>query len=361
MKKNITHNKKKDKKETFTKKNKKLIKSDLLRLINDNINDQIEIMDDVDLCSKCKTILIYSDEGFMACSNKECSILYNDILDHGAEWRFYGNDDNNNSDPNRVGMPINEMLEESSFGCKIVGYGSYFNSHEIRKIRKYSEWHSVPYKEKSQYDQFQKIRTIANNANIPANIVDDAIKYHKKISEYNQTFRGDNRDGLIAASMYMSCRTNKYPKTPKELAEIFNLNSSSATKGRKTAFLIMNQIENNIAEEEKTVFSKTKPHDFIERYCSALNICQELIHLAMIICDIIETYKLLPENSPNSSCVGIIYYICQKCNLNISKKDISNIASISEVTINKCYKKLTMIDKNLLIPTELQTKYCIID
>ena len=68
----------------------------------------------------------------------------------------------------------------------------------MRKIRRYTEWQSMPYKEKSQYDEFQKILIMASQSGIPKIIIDDAIRFHKKISE-QKTFRGLNRDGIIAA------------------------------------------------------------------------------------------------------------------------------------------------------------------
>ena len=96
-------------------------------------------------------------------------------------------------------------------------------TYEMRKIKRYTEWQSMPYKEKSQYDEFQIITTMANNAGIPKMIIDDAIRYHKKISEYKLTFRGDNRDGVIDASIYIACRINNLPRTAKEIAHIFHL------------------------------------------------------------------------------------------------------------------------------------------
>ena len=94
----------------------------------------------------------------------------------------------------------------------------------------------MPYKEKSQYDEFQLITIISQNAGIPKMIIDDATKYHKEISEA-KTFRGLNRDGIIAASIYISCRVNNYPRTAKEIADIFNLDNTSATKGCKKCFI----------------------------------------------------------------------------------------------------------------------------
>ena len=38
----------------------------------------------------------------------------------------------------------------------------------------------MPYKEKSRYDEFQRITILAQNAGIPKMIIDDAVIYHKK-------------------------------------------------------------------------------------------------------------------------------------------------------------------------------------
>ena len=71
-------------------------------------------------CDQCDSLLAFSDEGFLTCTNKNCGIIYKDLIDQSAEWRYYGADDNQNSDPTRCGMPINPFLEESSFGCKVL-------------------------------------------------------------------------------------------------------------------------------------------------------------------------------------------------------------------------------------------------
>ncbi len=203
-----------------------------------------------EMCERCETILAFSEEGFLTCTNSKCGIIYKDIVDQSAEWRYYGADDNQNSDPTRCGMPINPLLEESSYGCKVLCIGAM--SYEMRKIRRYTEWQSMPYKEKSQYDEFQIITTMAQHAGIPKMIIDDAISYHKKISESDTTFRGDNRDGIIAASIYISCRINNFPRTAKEIANIFHLDVTSATKGCKNALVIINNLEKDMVNGDKT-------------------------------------------------------------------------------------------------------------
>jgi transcription initiation factor TFIIB len=215
----------------------------------------------------------------------------------------------------------------------------------------------MPYKEKSQYDEFQLITSMAQNHGIPKMIINDAIRYHKQISEA-KTFRGFNRDGIIAASIYISCRINNFPRTSKEIAQIFNLDNTSATKGCKNAITIINELNYNIDNNNNNInlFNKTTPLSFIERYCSKLDINIELTNLCKFIANKIEKKNLIPENTPHSISGGIIYFVSEMCNININKSIITNISQISEVTINKCYKKLYKI-KDELIPDSILIKY----
>jgi transcription initiation factor TFIIB len=309
-----------------------------------------------EFCERCETSLAFSEEGFLTCTNSKCCIVYKDLIDQSAEWRYYGADDNNNSDPTRCGMPINPLLVESSYGCKVLGGGPM--SYEMRKIKRYTEWQSMPYKEKSQYDDFQTITTLAQHAGIPKMIIDNAIVYHKKISESDSSFRGDNRDGIIAASIYIACRIHNYPRTSKEIAQIFHLDYTSASKGCKNALFIINDLEKDMDNNEKTNFGKTTSISFIDRYCSKLNMNKELTKLCQFISMKIEKINGMPENTPPSIAAGIIYLVVQICNLNITKRDVKNVSEISEVTVNKCYKKLeNIVNQQQIIPQSILKKY----
>ena len=306
-------------------------------------------------CEVCSSDVVLTDDGFLTCKNPACSILYKDeSLDQSAEWRYYGADDNQNNDPTRCGMPVNPLLKESSYGCKVMCEGGSY-SQDMMKIRRYTEWQSMPYREKAQYDMFQKITTLAQNKGISKMIIDEALRVHKRISEH-KTFRSLNRDGVVGASIYIACKIHNCPRTPKEIANIFNLDNTSATKGCKNAVSIINELESNLDNSEKTNFCKTKPEAFIERYCSRLSINDELTKLCQFIAVMIEKQNLIPENTPHSIASGIIYFVACMCRLPITKKDVNRISDMSEVTINKCYKKLYDM-RERLIPKMIIDKY----
>lgn len=304
-------------------------------------------------CYTCNHILMIMEDGFPTCTNMDCGIMYKDILDYSPEWRFYGANDKNATDPTRCGNPINPLLVESSFGCKILCDNR--SSYEMKKIRKWTEWQSTPHREKSLYEEFQFITIMAQNAGIPKIFIDYAMVIHKDISE-QKMFRGMNRDGIKAASIYISCRLNECPRTAHEIADIFKLDKQSTTYGCSMAVNILNNIERNIDPAQKTELGTTTPSAFIDRYCSRLNIANELAIFAKFIAKKIENNSIVCDNTPQSSAAGIVYFVAQICKLDINKVDIKTICGVSEVTINKCYRKLDTI-RHHLVPQCIFDKY----
>jgi transcription initiation factor TFIIB len=357
-----SHQKTKKKKKTMSSNDKsklwEIFDHDKKELMSDTLSSLpvecvYEEKKESDLCHLCNSILMVIDDGFPTCTNPSCGIIYKNTLDYSPEWRFYGADDKNSTDPTRCGNPINPLLMESSFGCKILC--SMKSSYEMKKIRKWTEWQSMPHKEKSLYDEFQFITVMAQNAGIPKIFIDHAMAIHKDISE-QKMFRGLNRDGIKAASIYISCRLNGCPRTAHEISEIFRLDKTSATSGCSTAVNILHNIERNVEPSQQTDLCSTTPGSFIERYCSKLNINGELTLLSKFVAQKIQNSNIILENTPHAMAAGIVYFIAQNCNLNISKQEVKQVCGVSEVTINKCFKKLEK-NRDQLIPKCIINKY----
>ena len=67
-----------------------------------------------------------------------------------------------------------------------------------------------------------------------------------------------------------------------------------------------------------------------------------------------KSLNLIYDNTPPAMATGCIYLLIQLKKIDISKKMISENCNISEVTINKCYKKL-FENKDLM--SKIQSKY----
>ena len=275
-------------------------------------------------CKNCLSNDVMLDDGNYVC--KTCNALLCRYIDMQAEWRYYGCDDSKAVDPTRCGMPTNDLLPNSSLGSIISNQNN--ESYDMKLIRKYHMWNSMSYKERSLYNIFDSISVNAANNGIPTTIIEEAKVLYKKLSE-SRISRGENRSGLIASSIYMSCKTHKVPRSTKEIAKIFNLKVTTMTKGCKKFQDIMNMdLESSSAA------------DFIHRFGSKLNIAREIKELCRYVVDKADELNIVNENTPPSIAAASIYLCNVVCDLGIQKKEMAKACEISQVTLTKCFKKL---------------------
>ena len=304
---------------------------------------------DCNQCITCKDSELIYDSGAYYCSS--CGMFQKKILNQKHQYNNYYND--NNVNPCRVGSATNILLPKSSLGSIISKRNTCYN---YNKMAKYNSWNSMPYKERSQWKIFTEITSACNKNKLPKIIIEDSKIYYKHLSE-NIISRGSNRKGLIAACVYNACKKQKVPRSCKEIAEIFNIKLKEITKGCKKFNELWRLVNTNSNLNKNNTFNRSSnPLDYIDRFCSKLNIPVDLKFIAEIIAikAITSEYNIVNDNTAPSISAGSIYLVCILFNYNITKKIISDVSKISEVTISKCYKKLHMY-KTKLLPISVVT------
>ena len=311
---------------------------------HDITEDEIDEYDHA--CNTCGSLQMVVLDGMMCC--RKCGVIDKAQILESAEWRYYGAADSKSSNPIRCGMLVNEFLPKSSLGS-VIGHsrvGSK-NWHAFNRIRKYHQWNAMPYKERSLYNSFTQLQDKAKKAGIPHAIIEEAKKYYKKLSE-TKISRGTNRNALIASCIYISCKKNKVPRSAKEIAEIYGIKRSEMTKGCKSFLEIMSIGKNTNNYKVKA----TNALDFIERYCSNLDMGNTNMKMCYAITKRAIDSAIVDDNTPPSIAAGCIFLVSNLCNLDISKNDVSKACNVSEVTISKCYKKLYKY-RHYLFPKEI--------
>lgn len=290
-------------------------------------------MDPAVLCKVCCAIDVILDDGNYIC--RKCGTINERFIDTSAEWRYYGCDDSKGNDPTRCGLPTNELLPDSSLGS-LIGWSSN-ESHAIRLMRKYHLWNSMSYRERTLYNVFDTLTLNSTNNGLTKSIIDEAKTLYKQISEMKLS-RGENRNGLIASSIYMSCKRNNVPRSAKEIAKMFNIKLTVMTKGCK-----------KFQEILKLTTASTNPDDFIARYCSRLELSNDQRLKCKQVAAKVEELELASENTPPSIAAAIIYLCSSHYGWNISKKNLSDKCEISQVTVAKCFKRLQPYEKLLIV------------
>ena len=310
----------------------------------DNIDSIIK-----DFCEFCNTNTLASEDGKLYCVG--CGIFQQKRLNHNVEYRYYGDSDNKSSNPERVGMPTNYLLPESSLGS-LIGYNYRHKSYNFRKMMQYNSWNAMPYKERSQWKVYSDIAIKAKKGGLPSIIIEESKSYYKIISETSIS-RGSNRLGIIAACVFQACKKIKVPRSAKEIANIFNIEMQDMTHGIKR-FKEIWRISNSNRLKVRT----SNALDYIDRFCSNLSVPIDIKHIAEFIAVKAKTNinNLVEDNTSPSVAAGSIYLACSLCNQNITKRQVSIACKISEVTIAKCYKKL-YLNRAKVVPRAACVKY----
>lgn len=302
----------------------------------DKIKLKEESKTNKEICFNCYELdgLIIDNEVIVCtlcgCENKS-------IIDYNPEWRYYGSDDNKrSSDPNRCGMPMNQIISDSTLSTVILGRG-----FEI--YRKLASWNGLTYKEKSLIAILNKIAQKANIDNVPQSIIDATMKNYKIVSK-DYIKRGTSRECLIAACFLNALRDNNLSRSNEEVAKLFDIKTKKLSKGCNEFAELMFQKDKDYVKKMRPIEAK----DLIERFCVLLEIDDRFIKIANKTAQLVDKLGICQENNPKSIAVGCIYLISQNYNLGYSKKEISELCSTSEVTVSNTYTQMVRFKKYLL-------------
>lgn len=277
-------------------------------------------------CCEIKENYEYTNKGETVC--KICNNTISNIIDT-PEWKNYKD---SNVNTTRCGMPTNVMLPESSMGTTIKNDYNF----KMSRVSRYQQWNSMPYKERSLYKVYKDIEEKCISADLPLIISETAQSYYLTISQ-TKISRGSNRIGIIAACIYHSCKECDVPRSTNELSSLFQIDNKILTKGCKnfTEIMRMSKDRNRIQ-----IHKSINLNDFISRFCHKLKITEKDQQKIIKLSKLCEELNLINDNTPPAMASGCIYLYLQIKQIKIDKKQISEVCKISEVTVNKCSKKL---------------------
>ena len=268
----------------------------------------------------------YTIKGETLC--KICNNLVSNIIS-APEWKNYKD---SNVNTTRCGMPTNVMLPQSSMGTSIKNDYNF----KMSRVTRYQQWNSMPYKERSLYKVYKDIEDKCIAGDLKLIIAETAQSYYLVISQ-TKISRGSNRIGIIAACIYFACKELEVPRSTNELSSLFKIDNKIMTRGCKNFTEIMRMSKDrNRVQTHKSV----NLHDFIERFSHKLNLSETDNKSIKELSNLCEELNLVNDNTPPAMASGCIFLYIRMNNIDIDKKSISEVCKISEVTINKCSKKL---------------------
>ena len=310
---------------------------------NDNTKkDKLDINSFNQTCIQCNSKNLVFTSGRKSNVCNDCGTESQEILDESPEWSNY---DDGKTYNNRCGAPSNAFFPKSSLGTTI-------NTPGYSKIKMLRNWGQVPYRERSLAEVLTDIDNKCRKYKITKAVIDNAKILYKNVRETkhdsgnnkgkNVIIRGINRKQIIAACFYFGAILQKSPRSTKEVADIFNLELKQITKGCRKFLEIM--------KDNFIVFDIKPSHsvDFIERFGTKMKLSKDAINFAKTITSNVTKLDIASDHQSTSLAAASILLASTILNLNISKKTISEIFKISDVTITKTYKKIIPYSKIII-------------
>jgi transcription initiation factor TFIIB len=293
-------------------------------------------------CSNSHENNLIEDNGFTYCAG--CGQELNQILANEHAWK---KDREIFSATSRLGSSINPLFRESSM-CTMIIPRKYTNNKECRSaaysIIKHHSWTSgsTPYHERAKYLIFKQIEKVCHELAINKEIQNRAKLIFSKSNDICST-RADGRIGAITASIIIAAKQSGVPRSPKELANIFNTVPSVITKGTKQMYTILHGHE--IITDYEQQYNISSAVDFIDRFCCKLKIKEEITNIIKKVAASSEKNQITANNTPPAIAGGTILIVKEfntypkKINKNMKLK-IAKVSGVSLVTIIKVRKKI---------------------
>lgn len=298
-----------------------------------DLNKKIEPKKKV--CKSCKSdkLVVDNVKGYLVC--QDCAVINQEFLDENPE--FINDEENNGNGASRYGCPSNYFFPKSALGTKIATKG-------YNKVSALQRQGQMPYREKSLLEVLERIQSKCKKYSVSQSIIDSAKILYKKVSDSkhirgkrkgkNMIMRCINRRSMIASCVFYACKLQKEPRSPKEIADIYDLEIKHVHRGCRK---ILDYIDLNSTFYQ---IRNSQAADFIERLAKKLDIDKKFIEISKDVCNNIHKLDIASTHEPPSVAAGCILLVANTYNLTISKKQISEIFDISDVTISKTYRKI---------------------
>lgn len=313
-------------------------------LMGVNLDTPIDKQKSNTACINCKSsrLVIDNAKGHKVCL--DCAVINEEYLDESPDINN-NNDGESASASARYGCPSSYFFPKASLGTKIVSKGY----SRLSLLQKQGQ---MPYKEKSLMEVLETIQLKCKKYGITQSIIDSAKILYKKVSESvhmkgnrkgkNIIMRCINRRSMIAACLFHACKLQKETRSPKEIADIYDLEIKNVNRGcRKFCDII----------DSNTLFFQIKSSqssDFIDRFGKRLNIDKQYIAMAKDVSNNIHKLDLASTHEPPSVAAGCLLLVASCYNIQLCKKEISEVFGISDVTISKTFRKIYPYHKIVL-------------
>ena len=261
-------------------------------------------------------------------------ILEEDQIDRGPEWRAFNHSERQNK--SRVGAPTTQTMHDKGLTTSIDwqnndAYGRSLSAEKRTQMQRLRKWQErIRTKDAGERNlQFalSEIDRMASALGVPRSVREVAsVIYRRALSE--DLIRGRSIEGVSTAVLYAACRQEGIPRSLNEVTEVSRVENKEIARTYRY-----------LSQELGLEMQPVDPKKYVPRFCSQLEVSEEVQAKAKEIIDTSVEDGLLSGKSPTGFAAAAIYSATLLCNEKKTQAEVGEVAQVTEVTIRNRYQE----------------------
>ena len=287
-------------------------------------------------CPECGSSRLMKDSESAEIVCMGCGyVVVAELTNQGPEWRAF--DSEQRAKRARAGAPATFTIHDKGLSTTIDWHDRDIHGKslphgekaQIYRLRKWQRRIRVSdATERNLAFALSEISKIANNLNLPKNVLETAsVIYRKAVKE--RLIRGRSIQGVTAATIYVACRQCGVARTLEDISQASPVNKKEVARSYR---FLLKQLDYFI--------KPVKPGQYITKFCNQLTMQGKVEEIAHQILFAATELKLTSGRGPTGIAAAVSYIASILTGERKTQREIAEIAQVTEVTIRNRYKEL---------------------
>ena len=286
-------------------------------------------------CPECEAGSLVADAGGSELVCEDCGLVVEENnVDRGPEWRAFNHQERQSK--SRVGAPTTNTMHDKGLTTTIDwknkdAYGRSLSSEKRSQMHRLRKWQErIRTKDAGERNlQFalSELNRMASALGVPRSVQEVAsVIYRRALKE--DLIRGRSIEGVATSALYAACRKEGIPRSLEEVSEVARVDRKEI--GRTYRY---------VSQELGLGMEPVDPKKYVPRFCSELDLTEEVESKANEIIDVTAEKGLLSGKSPTGYAAAAIYAASLLCNEKKTQREVADVAQVTEVTIRNRYQE----------------------
>ncbi|QKG94471.1 transcription initiation factor IIB 2 [Halorubrum sp. Atlit-8R] len=300
----------------------------------DNLNQASEYIEN-SVCPECSGQITHNDTGGES-TCEDCGLIFKENrIDHGPEWRAFTSEERD--EKSRVGSPTTRLMHDKGLSTTIGWRDEDANGKSVpdgqrallQRLRMWDErFRAKNSHERNLKQAFGEINRMASALGLPKSIRETAgILYRRAVEK--DLLPGRSIEGMSTASLYAATRQHGMPRPLEEFSDVSRVKKIRVQRAYR---YLSRELELKIEPE--------LPTQFLPQFASSLGVSDEAEQRSREILEVATENGVHSGKNPAGLAAAALYAATHLTNEQLTQETVSEVAHISQVTIQNRYKEL---------------------